>query len=110
MRTYMCVRAGLTICNDQPNGEDFVPGGLNHCQDFWENVVLQNNFDNELLMSRLREGFFEFLTDDFRGKSLSAPYRPEAFPWAAQPSRIPAEQRRLRARRGADPGETRLSG
>ena len=74
-----------------PNGDDFVPGGLNHHHAFWEEVVLRDHPQKTQLMSYLRDGVsvYEFLTDGFKGKSRSEPYRPEAFPGAAFPNRIP---------------------
>ena len=76
-----------------PNGDDFVPGGLNHSHAFWDEVVLRDHPQKEQLMLYLREGIsvFDFLKPEFRGKSRSEPYRPEAFPGAVFPNRIPAK-------------------
>ena len=75
-----------------PSGDDFVPGGLNHHHEFWEKVVLRGHPQKHQLLSYLRDGVsvFDFLKDEFKGASRSAPYRPEAFPGAAFPNRIPA--------------------
>ena len=73
-------------------GADFVPGGLNHHYDFWDTVILKDHPQREQLLSYLRDGVsvFGFLLPEYQGKSLSQPYRPEAFPGAAYPNRIPA--------------------
>ena len=73
------------------NGEDFVPGGLNHHCEFWDKVILRDHPDRHQLMSYLRDGVsvFDFLTEEYRGRSRNEPYRPEAFPGAVFPNRIP---------------------
>ena len=67
-----------------PNGEVFVTEGLNHHQHaFWEEgLVLRGHPQKQQLLLYLRDGVsvFDFLKDEFKGASRSAPYRPEAFP------------------------------
>lgn len=48
--SHTCVPLEAHMGDAGPNGKDFVPGGLNHGQYFWENVVLKDNHDKELLM------------------------------------------------------------
>ena len=75
------------------NGAGFVPSCLNYSCDFWDKVVLQNHPQLVQLLSYLKHGVsvFEFLTEPYRGTSREAPYRPDAFPGASYPNRIPKE-------------------
>ena len=75
------------------NGAGFVPRRLNYSYDFWDKVGLQNHPQRAQLLSYLKNGVsvFEFLTEAYRGTSREAPYRPDAFPGASYPNRIPKE-------------------
>lgn len=72
------------------NGERFVPWGLNQSNEVWETVAIRDYPQKEQLMQYLVDGVsvFDFVREEYRRKSRSTPYRSEAFPGAAFPSRI----------------------
>ena len=73
-------------------GSKFVPGGINNCAPFWDEVLLRDHPRRDELLSYVRDGVsaFPFLAPEFRGVSRDEPYRPAAFPGEASPNRIPA--------------------
>lgn len=73
-------------------GAHFAPARFDYSYDCWEAVILRDHPQQVLLLSHLKDGLsaFHFFVGKYQGTSTQSPCRPDAFPGASLPNRIPA--------------------